>query len=72
MDRSCVDKSRLSALWTSQRYVLHSVKLMLLMSVTALFLETKFVINFKGHYSANYDNGTDLGFFTFLRLLPQT
>ena len=37
-----------------------------------LCLETKFVINFRGHYSANYNNGTDLGFFYFFSALITT
>ena len=46
MDRSYVDKSRLSALWTSLRYVLQSVQLMLLVGDTASFLKTMFIISF--------------------------
>ena len=61
MDKSDVDKSRLSASWTILRYVLQSVQLMLLVGDTASFLKTMFIINFLTVQITA--NGTDLGFF---------
>mgnify|MGYP001801727058 CR=1 FL=1 len=46
MGMSYVGKSRLSAVWTSLRYMLQSVQFMLLVGDAACFLQTKFVINF--------------------------
>ena len=70
MDKSYVDKSRLSASWTSLRYVLKSVRLMLLVNHTASFLKTKFVINFlTGTPVQITANGTDLVFLLFAALI---
>ena len=57
MGMSYVGKSRLSAVWTSLRYMLQSVQFMLLVGDAACFLQTMFVkktLIFKGYYSAVY------------------
>ena len=38
----------------------------------SFIFRNKVVINFRGHYSANYNNGTDLGFFYFFSALITT
>ena len=60
MGMSYVDKSRLSAVWTSLRYVLQSVQFMLLVGDAACYkLQFLWVttVQFTG-------NDTDLGFFS--------